>query len=585
MGVAMMLSRSLLAVSVGVLLRTVGAQDSTPGGPTHPNIAPNCNAFHTVVDGDGCWSIQQKYGISAEDFLAWNPDVSEDCLTNFWLGNAYCVGVGAAVTTSSTSSVVSTSSGPITQTTAVTTPNATYSTRVPVTEWNITGTTIGTTFPPQKTQAGQHADCIDWHYVGDAHTCAYIVESYGGPELTMSNFLSWNPAIGSDCGGLIWDTWVCVSIKPQTSTFSYNFPTANGSTTPIPEPTDYTPTSLPPVETLIPSPTQPGLSPSCRAFYKAQADDNCQVILGFGVSTEEQFFEWNPALDGNCNGLWLDYFYCIAAYDPLDTDNLPPLATVTSRPSNVAGGTTGLCTVWYQASKVDTCDSIVGPFGRFSLAEFLEWNLGVGSDCSGIQAGWSYCVAIPGTPTDPTSDPDQPSIPTGTPTQTGIATDCSDFWLVSSDDTCASIADHNGITVEQLLTWNPALGTTSCSGLKADVYVCVATGGSSGSATLTAPPITATTSSAPPTTTTEATIQTPSPVQEGMVSGCRRFYFTLDGDGCWAIANAAGIDLNDFYAWNPAVGTDCLNLWRDTWYCIGISGPATTISGGPPVPT
>lgn len=187
MGVAMMLSRSLVAVYVGVLLGTVGAQDSTPGGPTHPNIAPNCNAFHTVVDGDGCWSIQQKYGISAEDFLAWNPDVSEDCLTNFWLGNAYCVGVGAAVTTSSTSSVMSTSSGPITQTTAVTTPNATYSTRVPVTEWNITGTTIGTTFPPQKTQAGQHADCIDWHYVGDAHTCAYIVESYGGPELTMSN--------------------------------------------------------------------------------------------------------------------------------------------------------------------------------------------------------------------------------------------------------------------------------------------------------------------------------------------------------------------------------------------------------------
>ncbi|KAJ0350062.1 hypothetical protein KNSL1_004207 [Colletotrichum chrysophilum] len=464
MGVAMMLSRSLHAVFVGVLLGTVGAQDSTPGGPTHPNIAPNCNAFHTVVDGDGCWSIQQKYGITAEDFLAWNPDVSEDCLTNFWLGNAYCVGVGAAVTTSSTSSVVSTSSGPITQTTAVTTPNATYSTRVPVTEWNITGTTIGTTFPPQKTQAGQHADCIDWHYVGDAHTCAYIVESYGGPELTMSNFLSWNPAIGSDCGGLIWDTWVC--------------------------------------------------------------DDNCQVILGFGVSTEEQFFEWNPALDGNCNGLWLDYFYCIAAYDPLDTDNLPPLATVTSRPSNVAGGTTGLCTIWYQASKVDTCDSIVGRFGRFSLAEFLEWNLGVGSDCSGIQAGWSYCVAIPGTPTDPTSDPDQPN-----------------FWLVSSDDTCASIADHNGITVEQLLTWNPALGITSCSGLKADVYVCVATGGSSGTATLTAPPITATTSSASPTTTTEATIQTPSPVQEGMVSGCRRFYFTLDGDGCWAIANAAGIDL------------------------------------------
>ncbi|EUC40695.1 carbohydrate-binding module family 50 protein, partial [Bipolaris oryzae ATCC 44560] len=62
----------------------------------------------------------------------------------------------------------------------------------------------------------------------------------------------------------------------------------------------------------------------------------------------------------------------------------------------------------------------------------------------------------------------------------------------------------------------------------------------------------------------------PSPTQAGMVAGCRRFYLVQAGDGCWAIANSAGIALNDFYKWNPGAGSDCSNLWLDTWYCIGI---------------
>jgi hypothetical protein len=42
---------------------------------------------------------------------------------------------------------------------------------------------------------------------------------------------------------------------------------------------------------------------------------------------------------------------------------------------------------------------------------------------------------------------------------------------------------------------------------------------------------------------------------------------------------------SDFYKWNPNVQTDCSGLWRDAFVCIGLLGPTTTISGGPPVPT
>lgn len=55
------------------------------------------------------------------------------------------------------------------------------------------------------------------------------------------------------------------------------------------------------------------------------------------------------------------------------------------------------------------------------------------------------------------------------------------------------------------------------------------------------------------------------------------------GDGCWAISNDVGISLDDFYAWNPAVNTDCSLLLTGFYVCIGTAGPATTISTGPPI--
>ncbi|KAH6867368.1 hypothetical protein B0T10DRAFT_419895, partial [Thelonectria olida] len=59
-------------------------------------------------------------------------------------------------------------------------------------------------------------------------------------------------------------------------------------------------------------------------------------------------------------------------------------------------------------------------------------------------------------------------------------------------------------------------------------------------------------------------------IQDGMVKGCKEFYFVQTDDGCWAIANANGIDLNDFYEWNPAVKTDCSGLQAKSYVCIGI---------------
>lgn len=69
-----------------------------------------------------------------------------------------------------------------------------------------------------------------------------------------------------------------------------------------------------------------------------------------------------------------------------------------------------------------------------------------------------------------------------------------------------------------------------------------------------------------------------------MTSDCIRFYKVETGDGCYAIAQDAGIALTDFYSWNPAVNGDCTGLQANVYVCIGKSGYATTITTGTPIP-
>jgi hypothetical protein len=187
-------------IAASFLFKLGNAQDKSPTGPTHSNIAKNCNAFHTVVDGDGCWLIENKYGIPHTDFIKWNPDVSDDCLTNFWLGSSYCVGVGAVVSTSTASrsasrpvpsssssmKLSSSSSSRVSSRSSSTrslsssiaaTTTAPYSIREPVVTWNVSSTTVESIFPPKKTQEGQPSYCRDWHLVVAGETCQQIVGS------------------------------------------------------------------------------------------------------------------------------------------------------------------------------------------------------------------------------------------------------------------------------------------------------------------------------------------------------------------------------------------------------------------------
>lgn len=159
--------------------------------------------------------------------------------------------------------------------------------------------------------------------------------------------------------------------------------------------------------------------------------------------------------------------------------------------------------------------------------------------------------------------------------QTGVTSNCDDFYLVVANDTCYDIAQTYGISLDQFYAYNPAVGS-ECLNLWAGDYVCVGVkaggggGGSSSSSGATATPAPTTTTTTTTGSTSTVPVTTPTPTQSGMVSDCDSFYYVESGDGCWAIANEYGISLDDFYAWNPAVGDDCSGLWADYYVCVGI---------------
>jgi hypothetical protein len=153
--------------------------------------------------------------------------------------------------------------------------------------------------------------------------------------------------------------------------------------------------------------------------------DTCRVVVDGVLLTEADFFAWNPALNGNCNGLWLNYWYCVVGPDGVT--GMPP--TVTNSPANLPPNQIAICNRWYQRDG-ESCAEIAGMFGTFNEADFKTWNPNVGSTCSNLVDGWWYCVGIPGTPTTRTAPVQTTQIPNATPTQNGMTTECARLWLV-----------------------------------------------------------------------------------------------------------------------------------------------------------
>ncbi|KAL2822248.1 hypothetical protein BDW59DRAFT_163841 [Aspergillus cavernicola] len=232
-----------------------------------------------------CAWIETLFGMTEAEFEEWNPIVTElgDSCT-LLSGLYYCVQVN--FTTISVSSVY-----PI---------PTTLSTDTSTTSTDVTSTPGQTPVKtPTPIELGMVEGCTAFHLVVSGDTCAAIAEDAG---ISLTNFVTWNPDMGSDRSGLWLGYYVCIGTDSSassstptpttaTSTTSTTTSTGNGVTTP--------------------TPYESGMVDNCDDFYLVVSGDTCSSIVADAGVTLDDFYTWNPTVRTDCSGLWLGYYVCV----------------------------------------------------------------------------------------------------------------------------------------------------------------------------------------------------------------------------------------------------------------------------------
>lgn len=161
------------------------------------------------------------YGnFTLSQFYQWNPAVKTDC-SGLQAGYFVCIGVAGSTTTT-------------------------------------------TSNPHSPQQTGIAANCNKYYFVEIGDGCAAIASTYG---ITLADFYSWNPAVGTSCQSLQAGYYVCVGVSGSTTSTTTTKPTT---------------TTKAPITTT----TASGPSPT-------------------------QFGAWNPYVGTSCASLWLGYYVCV----------------------------------------------------------------------------------------------------------------------------------------------------------------------------------------------------------------------------------------------------------------------------------
>ncbi|KAH8194552.1 hypothetical protein TruAng_011287 [Truncatella angustata] len=428
-------------------------------------------------------------------------------------------------------------------------------------------------------------------------------------NITETQLKAWNPSISYGCANLpkMNGSEVCVDAPGR----KFVAPTDTSSLPP------QTPT------TTAPTPTDAadgsgGADKPCGRWYSVQTGDYCNLVaLKFGITLSDFLF-LNPAVNTNCTNLFALESYCVAAVGDINTyTGRPGFASVTLDPSAPFTGipytdrpdaTNSPYTRIYTAlpEATGTRDDCVHYFNgddyQYDLAgspyasncelaavtydvdldTFASWNSGLGnvSDpaCAFVK-GVRYCGSwyleqanqeVATATTTATDDPSNTSPTPPGPTMSGSPADCNEWAIVTDGLSCTDMASQAGISLDQWLAWNPAVSSDCLTNYWLDEAYCI---GVSGDGTTTTGPTTTTVSTG--STTSEAT--PPGPTMTGSPTDCNKWSLVTDGLTCTDMAAQAGISLEQWLAWNPAVSSDCLtNYWLGEAYCVGVSGESTT---------
>ncbi|KAH7376631.1 hypothetical protein B0T11DRAFT_346723 [Plectosphaerella cucumerina] len=337
-------------------------------------------------------------------------------------------------------------------------------------------------------------------------------------------------------------------------------------------------------------------SKACDFWHDDLGELACEEVADYYFLLPEEWNHWNPSVKADCSGWVPGNSYCIAAFadmpgsepqpqpQPTTTSTTTTAAQTTTRPAPPATTTTqgngiqtpspiqeGMvsnCNKFILTTNTDDCYTLSVAHG-ITIEQAIAWNPAFGPTCGNLWGGHYACIGvISTTPPAPTTTTRATTttapgngIPTPSPIQEGMVSNCNKFIFTKNTDDCYTLSVAHGITVEQVIAYNPAFGPT-CGNLWGGHYACIGVVG------MTIPPPATTTTTRPPSNG----IETPSPVQQEIVSNCNKFDWVNDRETCEVVARRNGITTQQFQTWNPSVGSNCAGLWGKAYACVSIIG-------------
>ncbi|KAK4186788.1 hypothetical protein QBC35DRAFT_475109 [Podospora australis] len=585
------LSRAAPGANIQVGRSRHHVRDDVPIMPHDPNTNADCTWWWDNDGSFSCDELLDLFGVSREDFVFWNPSITNTC-GNYNTGFSYCVEGPAAPPVVPSVTITATPVSPSATTTGVSSSQT-------------SGNVIKTPSPPQPSMVN---NCDAFHYVEPGQSCEAVLSLNG---ITVQQLFAWNPSVKSDCTGLWSEVYVCVSVighEPGSGTTTTT--TSGGPTS----------TTAPGNGIATPTPILPGMVTNCNAFYYVEDGQVCDTVLSRNGITLAQLFAWNPNVKSDCSGLWIKTYVCVNVIGHTITSTTGS-SSATSPPTNVPSPiqtpVASNCNKYHKVASTSTTCQAIADYWGLKVADMNSWNPSIDSACSNLKVNHYVCVGVLPSPIQtPVAENCNkyhkvasssttcqaiadynnikladlkswnPSLNSAcsnlavnshvcvgvlpSPIQAPVAVNCNKYHQVASTSTtCQAIATYNNINLSDFFKWNPSIDSKLCSNLLLKYYVCVGVPGASPASSTLA---TSTTKPSATSTTPSNGITTPTPVQPNMTKNCKSFHLaSLDTTTCQGIADYRKISLADFFKWNPDVGgADCKYLWKGYWYCYAV---------------
>ncbi|KPM44174.1 hypothetical protein AK830_g2383 [Neonectria ditissima] len=314
--------------------------------PTQDGLIDTCTSFYKASKGDTCTKIIAQYRtFDFNTFFKWNPAVGKDC-SGIWASTYYCVGVPGTPTTKPSATTAK--------------PTATNGIQT-----------------PSPIQDDMVKNCNKFHLVKDGKKCSTVASKN---NISIPDFLEWNPKAGSGCTGLKTNVYACVSIIGSTPTKP-----DNGIKTP--------------------TPTQPNMVHNCNKFHLVQSGEKCSTVANSNGVSIPNFLKWNPEAGAGCTGLKTDANSIsipdFLEWNPkagtgctgLKTDAYACVWTINYKPTPVQGTLIRDCKKYHFVAKGQVCKNIQKKYS-VTLANLYKWNPAIGKDCRSMWAEVYICVGV-----------------------------------------------------------------------------------------------------------------------------------------------------------------------------------------------